>query len=87
MVLRLVQQLAPALGVVLMAPDAGQQGRAEKATALRRALLDKAFGQHRERCTRGQPEPPALLVAAWINKPKPAAAPPGHLKNNFRGRA
>jgi hypothetical protein len=42
--------------------------------AARAQVLDAAYARHPERFVRKPPVPPKLPVAAWINKPKQAAA-------------
>jgi hypothetical protein len=40
----------------------------------RQHTLSVAYGAHPERFVKGQPFPPALPIAVWINPPKLAAA-------------
>jgi putative transposase len=62
-------------GIGLMTPDAVHHGRAEELKAKRTVILAQAYLRTPERFVNGRPWPPALPVAAWINKPKEAVAP------------
>lgn len=56
-------------GIGLMTPAAVHHGRAEALHAHRAQVLDAAYAATPERFVRQPPKPPALPVAAWINKP------------------
>ncbi len=56
-------------GIGLMTPAAVHHGRAEALHAHRARVLDAAYLATPERFVRQAPKPPALPVAAWINKP------------------
>jgi putative transposase len=56
-------------GIGLMTPAAVHHGRAEGLHAHRARVLDAAYAATPERFVRQAPKPPALPVAAWINKP------------------
>ena len=56
-------------GIGLMTPAAVHHGRAEALHAHRARVLDAAYAATPERFVRQAPKPPALPVAAWINKP------------------
>jgi putative transposase len=65
-------------GIGLMAPGAVHRGEAGKITAMRQGVLSGAYGLHPERFVKGEPRPPTVPDAAWINRPKPvpgSAAP------------
>jgi len=62
-------------GIGLMTPAVVHCGRAEKLQAIRTSVLTQAYLRTPERFVQGRPRPPALPVAAWINKPKEAIAP------------
>jgi putative transposase len=57
-----------------MTPAAVHHGQAEQLHVARSVVLDAAYQQHPERFVRKPPAPPELPTAAWINKPKEAAA-------------
>jgi putative transposase len=61
-------------GIGLMTPHAVHHGHAKQLHADRSRVLDAAYARHPERFVRKPPVPPQLPVAAWINKPKEAAA-------------
>ncbi len=44
-------------------------GLAPEVQAARAAVLANAYAAHPERFVRGQPRPPELPTAAWINPP------------------
>jgi putative transposase len=71
-------------GIALMTPEAVHHGKADEITARRKVALGMAFRRHPERFVRGQPEPPALPCAAWINKPKPCPGPPGLMQSKLQ---
>ena len=56
-------------GIGLMTPAAVHYGRAEAAHAERQRVLEAAHAATPERFVRRPPRPPALPIAAWINKP------------------
>jgi putative transposase len=56
-------------GIGLMTPATVHHGRAEAVHADRARVLDAAYAATPERFVRQPPKPPALPVAAWINKP------------------
>lgn len=61
-------------GIGLMTPAAMHHGHAPALHAARGHVLDAAYATHPERFVRKPPAPPELPTAAWINKPKEAAA-------------
>jgi putative transposase len=61
-------------GIGLMTPAAVHHGRAAALHAERQRVLDAAYAATPERFVRGQPTPPTLPTAAWINKPTPQEA-------------
>lgn len=56
-------------GIGLMTPATVHQGQTPGVQAARQATLDVAYQAHPERVVRGQPQPPALPPAVWINPP------------------
>jgi putative transposase len=56
-------------GIGLMTPATVHHGRAEAVHADRARVLDAAYAATPERFVRQPPKPPAVPVAAWINKP------------------
>ncbi len=56
-------------GLGLMTPAAVHLGLADQLYAARQQVLQAAYQAHPERFVRGQPTPPALPTAAWINPP------------------
>jgi putative transposase len=56
-------------GIGLLTPEAVHYGRAMEITRRRQRVLAAAYRAHPERFVRQPPTPPALPVAAWINKP------------------
>jgi putative transposase len=60
-------------GIGLMTPAAVHHGQAQKLHTARASVLEAAFTRNPERFVRKPPAPPALPIAAWINKPKEAA--------------
>jgi putative transposase len=61
-------------GIGLMTPAAVHGGQARQLYDRRAAVLADAHARHPERFVRKSPSPPELPTAAWINKPKEAAA-------------
>jgi putative transposase len=57
-------------GIGLHTPADVHYGRAEAIRKQRGVVLLDAYGEHPERFVRKIPTPPALPVAAWINKPE-----------------
>ena len=57
-----------------MTPAAVHHGHAKRLYAARAHVLDAAYHRHPERFVRKPPAPLDLPTAAWINKPKEAAA-------------
>ncbi len=62
-------------GIGFMTPAAVHYGEASRLFADRQQTLSVAYAAHPERFVKGQPCPPALPIAVWINPPKliPAA--------------
>lgn len=58
-------------GLGLLTPSIVHHGQAEKHQQQRQQVLQTAYAQHPERFIQGQPVPPALPTAVWINPPKP----------------
>ena len=58
-----------------MTPAAVHYGEASRLFAERQQTLNAAYAAHPERFVKGQPVPPALPMAVWINPPKLAAGP------------
>ena len=61
-------------GIGLMTPAAVHYDQAAELHAARAHVLDAAYQRHPERFVRKPPAPPELPTAAWINKPRKAAA-------------
>ena len=61
-------------GIGLMTPAAVHHGQAQQLHAARAQVLEAAYARNPERFVRKPPAPPELPTAAWINKPKEAAA-------------
>ncbi len=61
-------------GIALMTPAAMHYGQAQQLYNQRAEILTAAYAAHPERFVRKPPIPPELPTAAWINKPKEAAA-------------
>ncbi len=61
-------------GIGFMTPAAVHYGEAARLFANRQQTLSVAYAAHPERFVKGQPFPPALPTAVWINPPKLAAA-------------
>jgi putative transposase len=64
-------------GIALHTPHDVHHGLAALRTTERADVLLAAYQAHPERFPRGQPKPPQLDAAVWINKPKPAAIDAG----------
>ena len=72
-------------GLGLLTPAMVHSGAADAVVAARQAVLTAAAATQPERFVRGQPTPPAVPTAAWINPPQTAATPaddPARLKRN-----
>jgi putative transposase len=54
----------------LLTPAAVHYGQAAQLVQARQHILQAAYRTHPERFVNGQPEPPALPTAVWINPPK-----------------
>jgi putative transposase len=57
-------------GIGYMTPTAMHYGGAARLFVERQQVLQLAYAAHPERFVKGQPTPPALPTAAWINPPK-----------------
>jgi putative transposase len=57
-------------GIGFMTPAAIHYGTAARLFADRQQTLSVAYAAHPERFVKGQPFPPALPIAVWINPPK-----------------
>lgn len=57
-------------GLGLLTPTIVHHGQAEKHQQQRQQVLQATYAQHPERFINGQPVPPALPTAVWINPPK-----------------
>jgi putative transposase len=55
----------------LLTPATVHQGLAQQVRQRRQQVLQAAYTRHPERFIKGQPVPPALPTAVWINPPKP----------------
>jgi putative transposase len=64
------------IGLGLLTPGMVHYGLASHFQAQRQQVLQQAYTLHPERFVQGQPHPPALPTAVWINPPKPEAAHP-----------
>jgi putative transposase len=60
-------------GIGLLTPETMHHGLAHDVRKAREEVLRIAHEAHPERFVRKRPQPPVIPVAAWINKPKPAA--------------
>lgn len=60
-------------GIGLLPPQVVHNGQATAATAVRQQTLDTAALAHPERFVAGQPQPPYVPDAAWINPPLTSA--------------
>lgn len=63
-------------GIGLLTPHQMHSGQAEEVSRQRQNVLSDFYRQHPERFVKGEPVPPKVPEAAWINKPeeKPDAA-------------
>ena len=61
-------------GIGLLPPLVVHNGQASAVTAARQHVLDTAATAHPERFVAGQPKPPSLPAAAWINPPLTSAS-------------
>ena len=57
-------------GLGLMTPAAVHSGQAAQLWQKRQGVLQLAYLAHPERFVKGQPQPPTLPTAVWINPPK-----------------
>ncbi len=57
-------------GIGLLTPHQLHSGQAEDISRQRQNVLSDFYNQHPERFVRGNPVPPKVPKAAWINKPK-----------------
>jgi putative transposase len=57
-------------GIGYLTPTAVHYGEASRLLAERQQTLNLAYAAHPERFVKGQPVPPALPMAVWINPPK-----------------
>ncbi len=62
-------------GLGLLTPAMMHGGTADAVVAARQGVLTAAAAVHPERFVRGQPTPPAVPTAAWINPPLTTASP------------
>lgn len=58
-------------GLGLLTPGVVHSGQAPHFQVQRQQVLHQAYAIHPERFVQGQPQPPALPMAVWINPPKP----------------
>lgn len=56
-------------GIALLPPEVVHYGLAEQVTQQRQHVLRAAYQHHPERFVKGQPKPPAVPEAVWINPP------------------
>lgn len=56
-------------GIGLMTPASLHYGKADQIVNSRQSTLQLAYANHPERFVRGQPKPPELPTAVWINPP------------------
>jgi len=61
--------------LALLTPADVHFGRAQAVFAQRQQVLAAAYQKNPERFVKGQPIPPQLLQAVWINPPKPTSKP------------
>lgn len=61
-------------GIGSITPESLHTGEADKIREKRCQVLEQAYLKHPERFVKGQPQPPEIPEAAWINKPKEIAA-------------
>jgi len=57
-------------GIGLLTPHQLHSGQTEKISRQRQIVLSNFCKQHPERFVKGEPKPPKVPQAAWINKPK-----------------
>jgi putative transposase len=57
-------------GIGYLTPAAVHYGEASRLLAARQQTLNAAYAAHPERFVKGQPMPPALPMAVWINPPQ-----------------
>jgi putative transposase len=57
-------------GIGMLTPASVHHGQAEMVHAARSVVLDAAYATHPDRFVNQPPHPPALPIAAWINKPE-----------------
>jgi putative transposase len=62
-------------GIGLLTPAQVHSGQAPQVFVARQTVLTQAYQAHPERFVRGEPRPPSLPEAVWINPPHPAALP------------
>jgi putative transposase len=63
-------------GLAMLTPHEVHYGLAAQRVEARARVLVAAFAAHPERFVAGQPRPPALPTAVWINKPKTGRVEP-----------
>ena len=63
-------------GIGYLTPAAVHYGEASRLLAERQQTLNLAYAAHPERFVKGQPVPPALPTAVWINPPQLASGAP-----------
>jgi putative transposase len=56
-------------GIGLLTPHQMHSGQAEEISNQRQQVLGEAYRQHPERFVKGEPKPPKVPEAVWINKP------------------
>ncbi len=61
-------------GIGYVSPESLHTGQAHQIREQRCAVLQEAYEKYPERFVKGTPSPPKIPEAAWINKPKKAAA-------------
>jgi putative transposase len=66
----------------LLTPATVHQGLAQQYHQQRQQVLQAAYARHPERFIKGQPLPPALPTAVWINPPKPTDTGSGDTDNS-----
>lgn len=72
-------------GLGLLTPAMMHGGTADAVVAARQSVLTEAAARYPERFVRGQPTPPTVPTAAWINPPLTTAMPtddPARLERN-----
>lgn len=70
-------------GIGLMTPQAVHYGQANQLFTKRQHVLQLAYAAHPERFVKGQPQPPQLPTAVWINPPKKEDPTTNAAKNVF----